>query len=128
MKEIEAGADFVDLLESRGEFFQTDEVRGRLGPKGYNPLRQGVFESEYTDLLQGYSIAKYLYFDADVGKVHGPLRGPKAWYLARINSRVPVQGAPDFSNPNQLKLVKQDYIVYSFQLWANEMIAKATVE
>lgn len=128
MEAIEAGADFIEMLESRGEFYKTDEVRGRLGPKGYNQLRQGIFESEYTDLLQGNSMAYFLYFEADVGKVYGPLRGPKAWYLAHVNSRVPVQGTPDLSNPNQHKLVKQDYTVFSFQRWATEMIAKATIE
>ncbi|MHC5062911.1 MAG: hypothetical protein ACYTG5_02920 [Planctomycetota bacterium] len=128
MAEIEAGTDFVQVLESRGEFFKTDEVRGRLGGKGYNQLRQAVFENEFNELQQGFSMAYFLYNHAEVGKTYGPLKSVKAWYIARINSKVPVQGVPDMSQEGQRNLVKQDFVVHRFHRWANELIAKAKVE
>ncbi len=128
MAQLEAGADFVEVLESKGEFFKTDEVRGRLGGKGYNQLRQAVFENEYNELQQGFSMAYFLYNDAEVGKTYGPLKSAKAWYVARINSRVPVQGVPEMAQESQRNLVKQDYVVHRFHRWANELIAKAKVE
>jgi len=69
LKRIQDGAKFDEVLTAEGEFFQNDKDRGRLANKGYNPMRQAVRETEFTDLLMGYSLGAYLFYDAPVGEM-----------------------------------------------------------
>lgn len=126
--EIKKGAPFDRTLESKGEFYQTDTEKGRLGSKSLNQLRQSLRESEFTDLLQGYSVGNYLFYEAEVGKVVGPLRGPEGYYIARVTARNPARSTPSIAEPRTRELVKQDYVTTRFLAWANEAMAKAKIE
>lgn len=124
---IQGGASFDDILETKGEFFAKDKDRGRLGNKSLNQIRQGVRESEFTDLLMGYSIGTFLFYDAEEGKVVGPLRSPEAYYIARVNKRLPARSTVDVKNERMRELVKQDYVTQRFMAWANGVLSKVTV-
>ncbi|MCA8973887.1 MAG: hypothetical protein KDC98_04160 [Planctomycetes bacterium] len=119
---------FDDALTEYGEFFVNDEKRGRLGFLPLNQLKQQLRESEYTQLLDGFSLSHTLFFEAEVGKTHGPIAGPDGYFIARINSRTPARRKVDVKVEKERELVREDYINYRFFEWANEVIARAKFE
>jgi parvulin-like peptidyl-prolyl isomerase len=128
LKRIQDGAKFDEVLTAEGEFFQNDKDRGRLANKGYNPMRQAVRETEFTDLLMGYSLGAYLFYDAPVGEIVGPLRGTDAYYIARVNQRLPARGKLSLGDERKRELVRQDYLTTRFLDWANEVVTAAKFE
>ena len=110
-----------------GEFYINDKDRGRLGSKSLNDLRRTLRESEYSELLDGASLGYHIYYDAEVGKVEGPLRGSDAYYLVRVNSRGPASSDVKVSDEHTRELVTQDYIGYRFLKWANDVLARTKV-
>ncbi len=119
---------FDEALRNHNEFFVTDEKRGVLGMLPLNQVRQQLRESEFTQLLDGFSLAEYLFFDAEVGKTIGPLQGADAWYIARVNSRTPARRKIDVRVERERELVREDYLNHRFQEWAREVIARAKFE
>ena len=119
---------FDKALESHTEFFANDDKRGLLGLLPLNQLRQQLRESEFTQLHDGFSVAEFLFFDAEVGKTIGPIEGPDGYYIARVNSRTPARRRIDVKAERERTLVREDYITYRFQQWAREVIANATFE
>ena len=128
MKEIEGGAEFDAVMREKGEFYANDKEKGHLGSKSLNQIRQSLRESEFTDVLMGYSVAAHLFYDAAPGTVVGPLRGPDAWYIARINSRIPVRANVDLTQERTKELARQDYVNWRFLKWANEVVARSTIK
>lgn len=119
---------FDKALETHTEFFANDEKRGLLGMLPLNQLRQQLRENEFTQLLDGFSIAEHLFFDAEVGKTVGPIQGPESWMIARVNSRTPARRKISVKIERERELVREDYITYRFLQWANEVIGKAKFE
>ncbi len=129
MEELRNGADYDEMLESRGEYLTADKERGRLGGKSLNELRRSLKESEYLDLLQGYSISEYMFYDAPDGEAVGPIRGPEGYFIARANGRTGGTGKTvSVQDKGRRELVKQDYVMHRFQDWANEVIGKTKVD
>jgi hypothetical protein len=116
---------FDQLLEKHSEFFSNDEKRGRLGVLPLNQLRQQLRESEFTQLLDGFSLAEFLFFDAEVGKTIGPVAGADGWFIVRVNSRTPARRKIDVKVERERELVREDYITCRFFQWANEVIGRA---
>lgn len=127
MKEIEGGAEFDALLRDRGEFFQRDKQKGRLGAKTLNQLRQEFRESEFLDLLNGYSAATHAFYNGRPGEVIGPLRASDGYYVIRINTRIPAPGRTSIKDERMGEIVRQDYLAHRFLLWANEVLTKAEI-
>lgn len=125
---IKGGASFDDVLDKRGEFYVTEEHKGRLGSKSLNQLRQALRENEFSDVLLGYSVGTHLFYNAEPGTIVGPLRGPEAYYVARVNARTPARGTVSVEDTRQRELVKQDYVTYRFLEWSNDVLANATIE
>lgn len=119
---------FDEALNQKGEFFVNDEKRGRLGFLPLNQIKQQFRETEFTQLLDGYSVASYLFFDAEVGKTVGPIEGPDSWYIVRVNARTPSRKRMDVSNERERELVREDYLNHRFMEWANEVIARTRIE
>jgi hypothetical protein len=119
---------FDQALEKHAEFFSNDEKRGRLGLLPLNQLRQQLRESEFTQLLDGFSLAEFLFFECEVGKTIGPIAGPDGWFIARINTRTPARRQIDVKNERERELVKEDYITTRFFEWAAGVIGKAKFE
>jgi len=129
LAEIKSGKKTFDqTLESKGEFYIQDKERGRLGGKSFNELRRSLRESEYTDLLTGFSLGYYVFYDAAVGKVLGPVRGTEAWYLVRINSRAPAKQPVSVKEDRTRDLVKQDFLTHRFLEWSKQVLAKAKLK
>jgi hypothetical protein len=120
--------DFDKALTEFGEFFATDEKRGRLGFLPLNQLKQQLRESEFTQLLDGFSLSHHLFFEAEVGKTFGPIAGPDGWFIARVNARTPARRKIDVKNERERELVREDYINHRFFVWANEVIGRTKVE
>ena len=125
---IKAGKPFDEVLDAEGEFYVTEEHKGRLGSKSLNQLRQSLRENEFSDVLMGYSVGAHLFYDAEPGTIVGPLRGPEAYYVARVNARTPARGTVSIEDTRQRELVKQDYVTHRFLQWSNEVLAAATIE
>ena len=119
---------FDKALEQHTEFFSNDEKRGLLGMLPLNQLRQQLRENEFTQLLDGFSIAEHLFFDAEVGKTIGPVQGPESWLICRVNSRTPPRRTISVKVERERELVREDFITYRFLEWANGIIAKAKFE
>jgi hypothetical protein len=119
---------FDQTLDARGEYFQMDKERGRLGSKSLNELRRSLRESEYTDLLQGFSLGYFIYYEAEVGKVLGPVKGTDAWYLVRVNSRAPAKQPVSVKDERNRELVKQDFLTHRFLEWSKDVLDRADVK
>ncbi|MBK8974560.1 MAG: hypothetical protein IPM29_01405 [Planctomycetes bacterium] len=128
MAEIESGRKFDEVKAEYGQYYTTDKEQGRLGSKSLNQLRQLLRESEFTDLLLGYSVGSYLYYDAQPGSVVGPLRSTDAYYIVRVNSRTPARTRVSVADERTRELVRQDYVSHRFLDWANEVMARAEVK
>ncbi|MEM7202348.1 MAG: hypothetical protein AAF628_18905 [Planctomycetota bacterium] len=127
-QEIENGGSFDDLLKEKGEFYANDESKGRLGYKSLNQLRQSLHENEFTDLLQGFSLGYHLFYDAEPGRIAGPMRGASGYYIARVNARTPARGTTSVEDARTRELVKQDFVTWRFLQWANEVVARAEIQ
>jgi hypothetical protein len=119
---------FDQLLEKHAEFFSNDEKRGRLGVLPLNQLKQQLRESEFTQLLDGFSLAEFLFFDAAVGKTIGPIAGADGWFIVRVNSRTPARRKIDVKVEREKELVREDYITCRFFEWASGVIGRAKFE
>ncbi|MBM3973900.1 MAG: peptidylprolyl isomerase [Planctomycetes bacterium] len=119
---------FDQALDKHAEFFSNDEKRGRLGMMPLNQLRQQLRENEFTQLLDGTSIADFLFFEAEVGKTIGPIQSPDGFVVARVNSRTPARRQIDVKVERERDLVKEDYVTVRFFEWAAEVIGKAKFE
>jgi hypothetical protein len=116
---------FDKLLDQHVEFFANDEKRGRLGMLPLNQLRQQLRENEFTQLLDGTSIAEHLFFEAETGMTVGPIRSPDGWVIARVNSRTPARRTIDVKVERERELVKEDYVTCRFFEWAAGVVGKA---
>jgi len=129
LADIKAGTlTFDKALEAKGEYYLQDKERGRLGGKSYNELRRSLRESEYSDMLTGFSLGYYVFYTADVGKVLGPVKGTEAWYLVRVNSRAPAKKPVSVKDQRTRDLVKQDYLVHRFLEWSRQVLDKAKLK
>jgi hypothetical protein len=124
---LQDGEPFDDLLleysnfparVEGGNFLQRD--RGRFGSLSRADLRVLLGESDFTDVLQGYSIGDDMFFDAEIGAVYGPVRGPLGWYLYRVSSREePTQVLDPKNDPRQAYQLEDDLISQSFLAFVN---------
>ena len=119
---------FDAALSQHAEFFANDDKRGHLGFLPLNQLKQQLRESEFTQLLDGFSLAEYLFFEAEVGKTLGPIQGPDGWFIARVNTRTPARRKIDVKVERERDLVREDFITCRFFTWAAEVIGRAKFE
>ncbi len=119
---------FDQALDKHVEFFSNDDKKGRLGLLPLNQLRQQLRESEFTQLLDGFSLAEFLFFDGEVGKTIGPIAGADGWFIVRINSRTPARRKIDVKVERERELVREDYVTCRFFTWAAEVIGRAKFE
>lgn len=119
---------FDEALTKKGEFVANDDKRGHLGFLPLNQVKQQLRENEFSQLLDGFSAAQHLFFDAEVGKTIGPIQGADSWFIARVNSRTPAKKRMDVKVERDRDLVREDYISYRFMAWANEVLARTKIE
>ena len=119
---------FEQALQRHIEFYQNDDKKGRLGMLPLNQLKQNLRESEFTQLHDGFSLANFLFFEAEVGKTLGPLQSSDGWVIARINARTPARKRVDVKSERERTLVREDYVTNRFFVWANEVIARTKFE
>ncbi|MEO6598173.1 MAG: hypothetical protein ABIP94_25800 [Planctomycetota bacterium] len=119
---------FDEAIDKHTEYFSNDEKHGRLGLLPLNQLRQQLRESEFTELLDGFSLSDFLFFDAEVGKTIGPIAGPDGWFIARVNTRTPARRQIDVKVERERQLISEDYVTSRFFQWANQIVAKTKCE
>ncbi|MCI0588046.1 MAG: hypothetical protein L0323_14535 [Planctomycetes bacterium] len=128
---LEEGASFEGLIDRFSEFFDTaapGPSRGPFGPRDKNPLKRLLGESEFEELLRGYSIGEILFHDAPVGEAVGPFLGPYGYYVGRVIARSPGDRTYDFSSENWRNVVREDYLSRRFLEWSNEAVSRSTIK
>ena len=115
---------FQQALDTMGEYFPADAVRGRITDKTMNELRRTLFESEYTDLQAGFSLGRFIFYDAEVGKVIGPIKGTSAWYVLRVSAKSPSKSATTVTDVSIRELIAQDYLNHRFLEWGRDVLKK----
>ena len=63
-----------------------------------------------------------------MGKALGPVKGPDAWYIVRVNARNKAQQNVSVKEEKTRELVKQDFLTYRFLEWAKDVMARADVK
>ena len=59
--------------------------------------------------MQGYSIGEAILFDAEIGQVYGPVRGPFGFYMYKVKDRIAPTKEFDLANDkNQVYVVSDD--------------------
>lgn len=124
---LQDGEPFLDVLMEysnypprvgAGNVLERD--RGRFDALSRADLRVLLGESDYTDVLQGYSVGDDMFFDAEVGAIYGPVRGPLGWYLYRVTRRDPPSVPLDpVNDPRQAYQLEDDLISQSFLDFVN---------
>ena len=84
--------------------------KGRFPLLMRNDLRGFVGESEFTDIIYGYSVTDDIFFHSEKGAVVGPVKGPLGYYFYRLENRVPGPGVDIAVNDQQAFLVKDDLL------------------
>jgi hypothetical protein len=116
---------FDQALTKHTEFYTNDDKKGRLGMMPLNQIKQNLRESEFTQLHDGFSLANFLFYEAEVGKTIGPLQTSDGWLIARINARTPAKRRIDVKNERERALVREDYVTARFFDWAKGVISAA---
>ncbi|HHI68382.1 MAG TPA: hypothetical protein ENJ97_03550 [Planctomycetes bacterium] len=129
LTQIEKGEiTFERAREDLGTWPPEVKHGGILGRKSRNELRRDLGESEYTDFIQGYSMGDFLFDEAPVGKIVGPLRSVDGWYLAKVVRRYPATQAVTLKDPKMKEMIVQEYLVRKFMAWADEVAARIRLE
>ena len=128
---LEEGASFEELIDRFSDFpgqAAPGENRGRFGPRDESQLRRLLGESEFEELVRGYSISEFLFHDALIGEAVGPFLGPYGYYVGRVIARSPGNRTIDLSSENGRELVREDYLSRRFLEWSNEAVSRSTIE
>ncbi|HKB16332.1 MAG TPA: hypothetical protein VKF62_09705, partial [Planctomycetota bacterium] len=141
MGELKKGLTFEEAIDRYSEFFdppapaagqqapQTPRPnRGRFGPQSKNQLKTLLGESEFDEIVRGYSIGEILFHEAPIGEAVGPIRGPLGAYIGRVIARHPGAKAIDLAQENSRNLLREDYLARRFLDWSNGVVAKAKIE
>ena len=141
MGELKRGVTFEEAIDRYSEFFdppapasgqQAPQVprpnRGRFGPQSKNQLKTLLGESEFDEVVRGYSIGEILFHDAPIGEAIGPVRGPFGYYVGRVLARHAAERSIDLARENERNLVREDYVSRRFLEWSNEAVARTRIE
>lgn len=116
----------IQLESSEGRQIRKD--KGRFRAVTRNELMKHLGESVYTTFLDNESITDYLFFEAPVGQIQDPMKGPYGWYIPRVF----VRGSPsrylDVENPSHRELIEQDFVEERMNKWLKAVIANNKVE
>ncbi len=133
--ELQAGGGWAQVREKYSDYKPLDpkapqgapqENKGRFGPTRRNPLFDFIGENDYTTFLLGPSFGDALFFDAEPGRVYGPVRGPLGWYLYRVNGRQPPHLEIDLEkNERHRFLVEDDYLTLKFNRFVDRTMGAA---
>ena len=118
---------FTEAMARYGKWPALAEEQGFYVSKSLNELRLPLKESDYTDFIEGYSVAEELFYRGKVDHVVGPFRGRDGYYICYIVDRIPAGAPMDLTDKNSRDLVKQDYLSHRFLRWANEVASKTKV-
>jgi hypothetical protein len=102
--------------------------RGRFGLRYRNDLQGFVGETPYSHWVTGTSITDYVFAEQAENTVAGPIRGPQGYYITRVQRRTPPSRPLNLGDPKHVDLLKDDYVRSTFNTYAQEARAAATVQ
>ena|SRR5690349_13791879 len=140
---LDAGTDWGDTLELYSEFWDPPmpevgqkpqfgfNFKGRFGLQTRNQLAGDLLESDYSIFLNGKCVADEIFFEQKGGTISDVMKGPRGYYIARVNSRTPATAGLNLAAaPNREFLVNyvcmQRFGAYARQL-LTDAIAKGDV-
>ncbi|HUR26563.1 MAG TPA: hypothetical protein VM509_00135 [Planctomycetota bacterium] len=131
------GADWGDTLELYSEFWDPPmpEVgqkpqfgfafKGRFGQQTRNQLAGDLLETDYTTFLTGKSLADEIFFDQKGGTISEPQRGPRGYYITRINSRSPASAGLNLAAPANRDFLVNYVCMARFGAYARQALTDA---
>ena len=105
----------------------TYKQKGRFGERTRNDMQGLMGESYFTHFLTGKSACDQIFFDLEMGEVGGPYKGPKGYFLAVINKRLPPRSPLNIRDERYVKFIRDDYLRYSFIGYADEAFKASDV-
>ncbi len=136
MAALKAGTSFEEAIDRWSQFFEPPPPapgrqapqgprpnRGRFGPQSKNLLKTLLGESEFEEIVRGYSIGEILFHKAALLEVVGPMRGPLGWYIGRVLERLPGTKTVDFALETTRNLLREDYLTRRFIDWSADVVA-----
>jgi len=134
-------ADWSELLKSQNGFWDPPPERwgqcqngglyrgeGRFRGVSYYDLRRRLYESRYSTFLAGGCVADVAFFEAPIGEIVGPYRGPVGEFLLRVNRRAAPARPLDKDNPRHFECLVTNYITNSFAKKTQEALRSSRVE
>ena len=116
---LQSGVDFLEVLDEYSDIpaeapaGQQNTVapnKGRFPLMLRNDLRSMLGESEFTDIVYGYSMTDDIFFHAEPGAVYGPVRIPVGYAFYRVETRAEGAGLDVAANEQHDFLVRDDIL------------------
>ena len=125
-RRLEEGASFEEVRVAVSDFGPRDKSGGVYEDQSMDELRMRLDEGTFTDVVLGFSLAEYLFFNAPEGKPVGPLPGPNGYYLALVTGRKP--GSENvLALPGTQEWVAKDYARRRFYAWIDDVLMRTVI-
>ena len=127
---VEKYSDFYEPptpLSQRGQEDPNRSTKGRFRNIQRNTLLGQLGEHDYWMFLNGSSITDFVFFQQEVQSLGQPMRGPLGWYLPRLMRRTKPPQRLSMDPKTQDELVRDDYLTYHLNLFAQELVNKSEV-
>ncbi len=136
------GENWGALLEEYSEFWDppipesqrgNQQVEMSLKRKGCfrgqhrNNLSRVLEEPEFLTFLNGGCITDMIFFEQEVGKIENPIVGPYGYYIPRLIHRAAPTVQLSAIDVKSRTYLEQDYLTERLALYAQELLAEATV-
>ncbi|HBF23297.1 MAG TPA: hypothetical protein DDW23_05710 [Planctomycetes bacterium] len=118
---------YSDFPKERGNALQgaPQPNKGKFGKQRRNPLREFLGGNDYMTFLAGRSLGDTIFFDAELGAIYGPVRGPHGWYIYRVNHRVEPSREIDIANDErQHFIVSDDFLTVRFLEFVEQVLER----
>ena len=122
-------AEYSDFPKERPNAFQgaPQPNQGKFGQQRRNPLREFLGGNDYMSFLLGVNLGDGIFFDAEIGAIYGPVRGPHGWYFYRVNSRVEASREIDVANDERQNfIVSDDFLTVRFLAFVKQVMSETS--
>jgi hypothetical protein len=136
-KMLDEGADWGETIELYSEYWDPPlpEVgqkpqfglrnKGRFAPSTRAQTLSNFDESEFTQMIDNYSVADIAFFDMKPGEVAGPFQGRRGYYIVKVQSKTPPQSMLNMANEKHREFLEDYYAKRTFIERCHELLATA---
>ena len=109
------------------QFAPTENENGRFLNVQRNDLLRNLGESDYSLFLAGDSVTDIIFFEQEVGKVAGPLKGPYGYYISFLRARRGPKMEVTVDNPSHRELLDQEFKTLALNRHVQKLLEKTGV-